>query len=89
MRALAIGEKALGPEDPDVAIYVNNLGVSLRAQVGAVRNLHEISHGCVAGAEIESQGKVVTFVEYFLLALHALLNSRAVIEEPGETLRWV
>lgn len=36
-RAIEIGEKALGPDHPDVATLLNNKGVALSYQVRAVR----------------------------------------------------
>lgn len=36
VRAIAIGEKALGRDDPDLAVYLNNRAELLRAQVSGV-----------------------------------------------------
>ena len=47
-RAIAIGEKTLGPEHPDLATRLNNLANLLRAQV-RLRRAIEPSHSSVAG----------------------------------------
>ena len=44
-RSLAIREKALGPDHPDVAQSLNNRAVLLEAQVRVVRIFQEISCG--------------------------------------------
>lgn len=45
LRAIEIGEKALGPEHPDLSVWLNNRAVLLSAQVKAVIMFWEITVG--------------------------------------------
>lgn len=40
-KAAEIGEKALGPSHPELALQLSNQGALLKRQVGAVGTLHE------------------------------------------------
>ena len=47
VRSLAIWEKVLGPDHPDVATALNNQAMLLQAQVRAVMYFEDVSRGAL------------------------------------------
>lgn len=59
VRAIAIGEKALGPEHPALAVYLNNRAVLLYEQVRAVRIAPNVLRRQEAGVGVHQTGRCV------------------------------
>lgn len=76
VRAIAIGEKTLGPEHPDVAVCLTNLARVLSFQVGAFRVFGDVlvASNCRLFVVV-SGGRTLTIFHWFARTANALRPS--------------